>query len=364
MSDSFEVKSASGNYSIEIGASIIEKVISLYPNSIYVVDSKLSDRLPVSEKNKVIIDALEENKALEKTAEYVAALRGLGANRDTHLVAVGGGIIQDITTFIASIYMRGISWTYMPTTVLSMADSCIGGKSSINVLGYKNLIGNFYPPRDIYIDVSFVDTLSDDMIVGGLFEAAKICYAKQINSFEEYTMLSPSVEATHETMRKIVSLALVTKKWFIEIDEFDQKERLLLNFGHTFGHSIEASTHFAVHHGIGVGIGMLVACEYARGNLSLTEDGRKATEKLRAHIKKMLLSKDGAPVGAPTIVNLSLTLEKFDYDKKHKDKAYRIVVPENDGELHLISITRDAHAKEKISKAFISAFKLVGWEYQ
>ena len=252
----------------------------------------------------------------------------------------------------------------MPTTVLSMADSCIGGKSSINFLGYKNLIGNFYPPKDIYIDVSFIDTLSDDMIVGGLFEAAKICYAKNINTFEEYTMLSPSVEATHETMRKIVSLALVIKKWFIEIDEFDQKERLLLNFGHTFGHAIEASTHFAVHHGIGVGVGMLVACEYARENRSLTEVGHRATDKLREHIKTMLLSKDGAPVGAPSIVDLSLTLDKFDYDKKHKDKFYRIVVPDNNGELNLISITRDARSKEKISEAFISAFKLVGWEYQ
>jgi len=129
LSDIYEINSASGHYLIEVSENLVQKVVELYPDAVYIVDSKLVDRLPERVSKRVVIEAVEENKALERCANYVAEFRKLNASRDTHLVAVGGGIIQDITTFVASIYMRGLSWTYLPTTVLSMTDSCIGGKS-------------------------------------------------------------------------------------------------------------------------------------------------------------------------------------------------------------------------------------------
>lgn len=363
MSDRYEINSSSGNYQIEVGENLIEKVINLYRDTIYIIDDKLIDRLPKHIEKKIIIEAIEENKALEKSADYIAQLRKLNANRDTHLVAVGGGIIQDITTFVASIYMRGLSWTYLPTTVLSMADSCIGGKSSINVMGYKNLIGNFYPPKDIYIDLSFIKTLDEEMIIGGLFEAAKICYAKDISVFKAYADLKPSAQTEAKEMQKIIGLALSTKKWFIEIDEFDQKERLLLNFGHTFGHAIEASTNFEVHHGVGVGTGMLIAGAYAKLSALLSDKGKVAVAALEEHIKAMLMPGVGRLIGAPRNVDLKSTLEKFNYDKKHKTDFFRMVVPERDGKLSLISVPRNEEAKEKIEAAFVAGFKTLNWNY-
>lgn len=363
LSDIYEVTSSSGNYKIEVGGNLIEKVAALYEDAIYIIDSKLVDQVPPSIIKRIIIEAAEEEKALEKSANYIAQLRKLNANRDTHLVAVGGGIIQDITTFVASIYMRGLSWTYLPTTVLSMADSCIGGKSSINVLGYKNLIGNFYPPKDIYIDLSFIKTLDEEMIVGGLFEAAKICYAKDPSIFKAYVELNASADASLTQMQKIIGLALSTKKWFIEIDEFDQKERLLLNFGHTFGHAIEASTNFEVHHGVGVGAGMLIAVIYAKLTGSLTRVGEFAVASLVEHIEAMLMPGADKFIGALRNVDLKLTLEKFNYDKKHKTDFFRMVVPEGDGRLALISVARNDEEKEKIKEAFIEGFKLLNWNY-
>ncbi len=363
MSDRYEILSSSGNYTIEVGENLIEKVAALYRDAIYIIDSKLVGRLPPNLSRRIIIEAIEENKALEKSADYIAQLRKLNANRDTHLVAVGGGIIQDITTFIASIYMRGLSWTYLPTTVLSMADSCIGGKSSINVLGYKNLVGNFYPPKDIYIDLSFIKTLDEEMIVGGLFEAAKICYAKDPSIFKAYSDLRPAADASLTQMQKIIGLALSTKKWFIEIDEFDQKERLLLNFGHTFGHAIEASTNFEVHHGVGVGAGMLIAAIYAKLTGSLTRAGEFAVAPLVEHIETMLMPGADKLIGAPGDVDLGSTLEKFNYDKKHKTDFFRMVVPEGNGKLALISVARNDEEKEKIKEAFIAGFRLLNWNY-
>ena len=105
MPDLFEIQSSSGAYPIEVGVGLVKRVVDLYPQAIFVIDSKLVSVLPESVKNKVVIEAVETNKALEKTAEYVTTLRELGANRDTHIVAVGGGIIQDVATFIASIYI-------------------------------------------------------------------------------------------------------------------------------------------------------------------------------------------------------------------------------------------------------------------
>ena len=362
MPDLYEIVSSSGNYTIEVGSDLIGKTLKKFPQALYIIDENLVDRFPASLTNRLVIEATEENKALENMAPFVAALRELKANRDTHIVAVGGGIIQDITTFLASVYMRGLSWTYLPSTVLSMADSCIGGKSSINVLGYKNLVGNFYPPKDIFIDISFIDTLEDDMIVGGLFEAAKICYARSPEKFKEYEALEPSASVSHANMQAIVGLALSTKKWFIEVDEFDQKERLLLNFGHTFGHAIEASTNFEVHHGIGVGVGMLIACEFAQKRTQFSDRGVQAIERLRRHILSMLVLTDGSCLGAPKIVNIASTIEKFEYDKKHKKNFYRVVVPDENGLLVMTSINRDEASLREIEAAYRRAFEQLNWK--
>ncbi len=160
---------------------------------------------------------------------------------------------------MASVYMRGLQWAYIPTTLLAMCDSCIGGKSSINVGPYKNLVGTFHPPAAIMIDPGLVSTLSLEQTVSGLVEACKICYCRGTAAFQEYLDLKPSPSMTEGQIEQAVLLSLSSKKWFIEIDEFDRAQRLLLNFGHTFGHAIEGASHFRISHGIAVGVGMLCA---------------------------------------------------------------------------------------------------------
>jgi 3-dehydroquinate synthase len=360
MSESYEIASSSGNYSVLLGERLLESAIMRHPDAIFVVDAALTERLPPHVTRLLTIEATEANKALESAPRFVAELRRMDANRDSHLVAIGGGTIQDIVTFLASIYMRGVSWTYLPTTVLSMADSCIGGKSSINVLGFKNLVGNFFPPRDIVIDLEFITTLDREMIVGGLFEAAKICYAHGPERFAAYLAAEPSGLLTPDQMRPIVSLALQTKKWFIETDEFDQKERLLLNFGHTFGHAIEAASDFGVSHGIAVGAGMLIACEFARQTIEMSEAGVETTGALCRHIRGML-GQGAAAVTIPPALNLKMAMQKFEYDKKHKTEIYRVVIPDRDGRLTLASVARDDATRSNIEKAYRDALRSIGW---
>lgn len=356
--ESLEIASSTDKYSVIIGNQLVQQVIQKYPEAIYLVDEFFDGCLAIPENRRISIRADEVSKSLDRMSEIITQLKQLGANRSTHLVAIGGGCIQDIATFAASIYMRGITWSFMPTTLLSMVDSCIGGKSSINVAGLKNLVGNFYPPKEIIIDVKFTNTLDPEQIIGGLFEAEKICYARGKAEYAEYLSKKPSATMDLNTLHRIISQSLKAKKWFIEIDEFDQKERLLLNFGHTFGHAIEAGTDFAVSHGIAVGLGMLTAAYYAKQQFLINKDATHHVEQLMAHIKTMLQS---IALTQPNHLNLSLFLQKFENDKKHTTDCYRMVCPVGNGELELIAVPKNTASQLSIKTAYQTAFSDVGW---
>jgi 3-dehydroquinate synthase len=288
----------------------------------------------------------------------VLKLRELGAHRKTHLLAIGGGIIQDVATFLASIYMRGIPWSYLPSTLLGMVDSCVGGKSSINVYGYKNLIGNFYPPTEVIIDLDFLRTLNAEQMIGGLFEAAKICYARSPEAFADYLADSPAVKMFPDQAERIIIRSLRSKQWFIEIDEFDQKERLLLNFGHTFGHALEAGTEFRISHGIGVGIGMVVAEEFAKQQAQLNSAGVASIGRMTDHVEALLKELPNLEKELRGL-DLGVIADKFDNDKKHLADQYRIVVPKENGALALIQVPRSEQGRANIKEAYRTAIERI-----
>lgn len=351
----FDVRSASGGYRVHVGTGFINDTALVNKSAIFLIDERLRSVLPAAAKNVIAIAATEDNKSLEQAAPVIKALRDLGANRKSEIVAIGGGIIQDIATFVASIYMRGLPWKYLPTTLLGMVDSCIGGKSSINVAGYKNLVGNFYPPKEILVDLEFIRTLNAEQIAAGLCEAVKICYAHSDKQFSGYLKASPLFDLSINTAENVVVRSLRCKQWFIEKDEYDQKERLLLNFGHTFGHAIEAATNFAVSHGIAVGVGMMVAEEFAHKNNLLNETGKQRTKKLSDYVFTLLAA---VPALARELqaVEINKILEKFESDKKHLPDAFRVVLPTSDGHLELMSIEKTPTVKSAISDAYRAAF--------
>jgi 3-dehydroquinate synthase len=150
MSVSFEINSSTGSYDVTVAQGAFAGSIARMGHASIVADEFFRERLTAG--NAIFLAATEEEKSLDRAPALIEQLRRAGANRSTHLVAVGGGVIQDISAFVASVYMRGLTWSYVPTTVLAMVDSCIGGKSSINVGPYKNLAGTFHPPQHIYVE--------------------------------------------------------------------------------------------------------------------------------------------------------------------------------------------------------------------
>ncbi|TRZ92321.1 MAG: 3-dehydroquinate synthase [Rhodocyclaceae bacterium] len=362
MRDSFEVDSSSGSYSVVSDTGLLAGAVDNNPSAIFLIDARLKQHLSTGAIRKIEIEANEDSKSLECIPRIIGKLREFGANRTSHLIAIGGGTIQDIAAFSASIYMRGIPWTYMPTTMLGMTDSCIGGKSAINVLGYKNLVGNFHPPAQVLIDLKFIESLNAEQMVAGLFEAVKICYARGYQAFQDYLSDSPGASMNPLDAQRTIMHSLRTKKWFIEIDEFDQNERLLLNFGHSFGHALEAGTGFRVSHGIAVGIGMLVSIEYANMQSRMSSAGRSVTEQLRNYIRSLLGESDARVVEPPPPIDISLVMEKFEGDKKHLSDVYRIIVPKANGALTVASKPRNQFVQGDIATAYEHVFAEIGWD--
>lgn len=205
------------------------------------------------------IEASEEAKSFEVLAPIFTWLLKNGMRRDGCLLVAGGGVLQDIGCFIASVLFRGLRWELVPTTLLAQCDSCIGSKSSINIQSYKNQIGTFYPPHRVCLTFDVLRTLPWDQIRSGLGEVIKLHLLTSEDDFRELMADLDSLRGNEQVLSKWIMHSLEIKKVYIEKDELDKGVRNLLNYGHTFGHAYESASQYAIPHGIGVTLGMLTA---------------------------------------------------------------------------------------------------------
>ena len=347
---SFDIVAAAGSYAVEIAPGLLAGVVRDSGDQVFIADAFIVPVLVAAGIDPIAIVADEPAKSLDRMTEVIVALRERGATRSTTLVAVGGGVVQDIAAFAASVYMRGIQWTYVPTTLLSMADSCIGGKSSINVGAYKNIVGTIHPPVKVVIDPALTRSLSVEQKAAGLCEAAKIAFCRSPATFDDYLALGPGVDADDTTLAAVLNLSLRTKQWFIEIDEFDRAERLVLNFGHTFGHAIEAASGFAVGHGIAVGLGIEAALHLGE---ALGRDYRAvpAVARLRTHLAALLAAVPDLAVALAGITPAAL-IDAFRSDKKHSRTAFAVIIVTDAGVVERRFVPRDAASTAAIAGAF------------
>lgn len=255
-----QISSVSGAYEI-VFTNFDSNIQS---DTFYIVDSFFQKSLKLDSTRVVYIQASEEAKTLNNAETIMVNLSNKGMTKKHSLVVIGGGCVQDIGTLVASLYMRGIEWTFVPTTLAAMGDSCIGGKSSINVGPIKNLVGNFYPPKRVIVDSKFCQTLPNLELIAGISEIIKICFARSENSFRQSALIAslPNLKDASNSLNELVYLSLSSKKYFIEADEFDTGIRKLLNFGHSFGHALESASNYQIPHGVAVMLGMLAATHH------------------------------------------------------------------------------------------------------
>lgn len=202
------------------------------------------------------LKASERIKTIDNAKVIIKHLIEKDIKKDFILIAVGGGTIQDITAFVASVLYRGVEWIFVPTTLLAQCDSCIGSKTSINVDEYKNQVGNFYPPTRIILDVNFLKTLTQSEVKSGLGEIIKVHLLDSKKSARSIIKNYETALTYPEAMSKLIFRSLMIKKRIIERDEFDTGFRNIMNYGHTFGHALESLTEYNLNHGQSVTIGM------------------------------------------------------------------------------------------------------------
>jgi len=312
-----KIKSSIQNYTVEFSNNFIESIDQIYnKGDIIIIDNKIY--YEELEKYTCILlnNVSEQTKDFDNISNVINSIIG-NFNKKNKLIAVGGGITQDVVGFISSILFRGVDWVFYPTTLLAQGDSCIGGKTSINFSTYKNQLGNFYPPCEIIICNEFLNTLTEIDIKSGLGE---MLHFFLVSSKADYKFF---VKNQHD-FNKLTTRCLDIKRSYIEIDEFDKHERLILNYGHTFGHAIESVTNNTVAHGIAVSLGMDVAnfISYKKGYI---------TYELFKRIQKTLIS-IYEELKLPEIDKLIIALKK---DKKNISNKLNCVLTNGPGDMFL-----------------------------
>ncbi len=279
----------------------------------------------------------ERSKTLQTVGELASKLAQAGFDRHDALIAFGGGVTGDITGFLASAYMRGIPFVQVPTTLLSQVDSSVGGKTGVDIPEGKNLVGAFYQPKAVYIDIDLLKTLPAEELLGGLAEVIKHGIIRDKDFFSFLVKNRQSVLGLNpEVIEKTVYRCCQIKAEVVEEDERENGIRKILNFGHTIGHAVEGASDYSLIHGLAVSIGMVAASRLAVANDILSE---KESERIY-HI----LSAYKMPVEVPVHLDRKRIKRYILTDKKAVSGKVFYVLPTEIGE----TCVTDAVTEEQV----------------
>lgn len=335
-------------YPIRIGAGQLQDasvVAALVPgrHALIVTDahvaplylSWLSNALTDKNTRTIVLPPGEKEKNLVRFSELMDALVDLGASRDVTLLALGGGVIGDLTGFAAACWMRGVRFVQLPTTLLAMVDASVGGKTAVDLPSGKNLVGAFHQPAAVIIDPDTLKTLPDREFRAGLAEVVKIA---AITDAEFFAWLETNAEALlkRDTRALVhaITVSCTHKAGIVSRDETEQGERLLLNFGHSFGHAIETEQGYSgLLHGEAVAVGMMLAARLSQqlGRASFHDTARLGD----------LLTRLALPVTVPAGLMPASLLGHMRLDKKSLSGVMRLIVWHGIGKAEVVQDISD-----------------------
>jgi len=294
-----------------------------------------------------IIRAGETSKNFAVLQDILTACQQAALDRSSLLLALGGGVVSDLTGLAASLYMRGIEWAVLPTTLLAQADSAIGGKTGIDLDGAKNLIGTFHQPAAIYANVTTLKTLPQKDFISGLAEVIKYGIIFDGHFFEY--ILSNRNKLAHldfVTLQDVIRRCCEIKSHIVVQDEYDNGIRQTLNYGHTFGHAIETLLDFKLPHGHCVSLGMMCAVAFSRNMGGLPQAD---VDTIR-----YLLSYFGLPTVLPRDSGLTpaAILKMMRRDKKARDGGITLIVSHKIGSAEILHNADAQHVQDAINVIF------------
>jgi 3-dehydroquinate synthase len=294
--------------------------------NVVLVDKNVRSLYNIQHSKLIEIEAIEENKSIETVLSVCERLLEYKFDKGHTLIVIGGGILQDIGAFTAKMYKRGINWQFVPTTLLSQCDSCIGGKTALNFKTYKNQLALFSAPQKVTIDTRFLTTLNDKDIISGYGEVIKLFLiggSYYINNLKSYNIDS------------IIYHSLMIKKAIIEYDEFELLERKSLNYGHSFGHVIETLTNYQIPHGEAVLLGIQIINKLFTNSESISN--------IISNYTSLSKIKD---------INFHELVNRLSSDKKVTNGIISLVVVTEPGKTNFIDYKIDEFLLEKVYEIF------------
>jgi len=304
MSKTVHVELGARSYNIRVGAGLTSSDFEFLKegsNVLIISDSNVDPLLGESlEKvvkergvkvKRAVIPAGEESKDISQVMKLYDVSLSSGLDRSSTVLALGGGVVGDIAGFVSATYMRGIKYVQIPTTLLAMVDSAVGGKTGINLPAGKNLVGSFHQPVAVLVDLGFLDSLPERQYVSGLAEVVKygVIWDAEFLSFLE-SHADAILKRDHDTLESVVARCCEIKAEVVAVDEMEGGVRAVLNFGHTFGHALEKVTGYGkMLHGEAVSVGMVYSSILSSAVKGLSDAER---ERLISLIKKL-----GLPAG-------------------------------------------------------------------
>lgn len=348
--NNFQIKSHIHDYEVEFienTGEILKSVIN--EGDWIIIDNNIKklyaeNLLPILGGNKHIgIDATENQKSYQGVELIIKTLIENGFRKNHRLIAIGGGITQDITAFISSIIYRGVDWLFFPTTLLAQCDSCIGSKTSINFGEYKNQVGGFYPPNRIFINPNYIDTLTQGEMKSGLGEMLHYYIVSGSEDFQFYKENFKSAFTDKSVLTSLIERSLQIKKGYIEKDEFDRNIRQVFNYGHSFGHAIESLTHYRIPHGIAVSYGMDMA-NFISVKLGLIP------ENVRDEVRSIVMN--FWPGYKINELNIDTFIQALSKDKKNVGKQLGLILNAGYGKIFKNVMDNDEKFREWIEEYF------------
>ena len=332
MSQSIPVSLGSRSYLVQVGEGLLASsdLSAQVPgrHALIVTDENVAPlylagvqaSLSYKRVHTVVLPAGEQEKTLDRFAQLMQALAALGASRDVTVIALGGGVIGDLAGFAAACWMRGVRFVQLPTTLLAMVDSSVGGKTAVDLPGGKNLVGAFHQPAVVIADTRTLSTLPDRELRAGLAEVLKY---GAIGDPGFFGWLEAHADALLDREPTALETAIATscrhKAGVVARDETEQGERMLLNFGHTFGHAIETEQAYGgLLHGEAIALGMLLA---ARLSGRLGRAPMNDADRLQA-----LLERFGLPTTLPAGLSPKALVERMRLDKKAVSGRLRLIL--------------------------------------
>jgi 3-dehydroquinate synthase len=337
-----KVQSASGPYTVSVGAGLLSRAgthpllrdrpcfLVTSPQILGLHGEVLLKSFPRAQRPIVLlVPPGERYKTLATIERLAAELARAGAHRDAMLIALGGGVITDLTGFLAAIYQRGVDYISLPTTLLAQVDAAIGGKTGVNLPEGKNLLGSIHPPRAVLADTTTLATLSPREFRAGLAECIKCALIRDPALLSLLARnLGPISHRDPRLLQRVILASIRVKATIVARDEHESGERMLLNFGHTFAHALESALNYrTLLHGEAVAYGMLAALHLsATCGLLSTDQAAEASSLILAYgrLPGFILSPDEI-------------IAAMSRDKKHTASSQRFILLSSLGHAHVIS---------------------------